>query len=63
MRFTGGGLLLTGDNLEPWIRGTASADAILVMDLSTSTARSSMRLISSKRRFCSSSGPSPVGPS
>ena len=37
VRFTGGSLILTGDDPEPWIKSTAGADAILVMDLTTST--------------------------
>lgn len=37
VRFTGGGLLLNDSNIEAWVKSTADADAILVMDLSTST--------------------------
>jgi len=37
VRFTGGRLLLNDANMESWIQSTAGADAILVMDLSTST--------------------------
>jgi hypothetical protein len=37
VRFTGGSLLLTGADLEPFVKSTAAADAILVMDLTTST--------------------------
>ncbi len=38
VRFTGGELLLRDTDLEGWVRGTAGADAILVMDLTTSTS-------------------------
>ena len=37
VRFAGGDLLLTGQDHKPWVKSTAGADAILVMDLSTST--------------------------
>lgn len=37
VRFTGGSLLLNDSNMEAWIKSTAGADAILVMDLTTST--------------------------
>jgi hypothetical protein len=37
VRFTGGQLLLTDSNMEAWVKSTAGADAILVLDLSTST--------------------------
>ncbi len=37
VKFAGGELLLTGQNHEAWVKSTAGADAILVMDLSTST--------------------------
>ena len=38
VRFTGCQLLLSGDDHEPWVKSTAGADAILVMDMTTSTA-------------------------
>lgn len=37
VRFTGGDLLLTGSPMEPLIKRTAGADAVLVLDLTTST--------------------------
>lgn len=37
VRFSRGDLLFTGDNLEPWVKSTAAADALLVMDLTTTT--------------------------
>lgn len=37
VRFTGGSLLLSDGNIESWVKSTAGADAILVMDLTTST--------------------------
>lgn len=37
VRFTGGRLLLPDSDIGAWIQSTAGADAILVMDLSTST--------------------------
>lgn len=36
-RFEGGTLLLNDSNIDAWVKSTAGADAILVMDLSTST--------------------------
>lgn len=38
VRFTGGQMLMTGENHEPWIKSTAGADAILVLDLTSSTS-------------------------
>ncbi len=38
VRFTGGGMLMTGENHEPWIKSTAGADVILVLDLTSSTS-------------------------
>jgi hypothetical protein len=38
VRFTGGQMLMSGENHEPWIKSTAGADAILVLDLTSSTA-------------------------
>lgn len=37
VRFTGGQVLLTDSNMDAWIKSTLGADAILVMDLTTST--------------------------
>ncbi len=37
VRFTGGSLLVTEKDIEPWLKSTAGADAILVLDLTTST--------------------------
>ena len=38
VRFTGGSILYSGDDPGPWIQSTAGADAILVLDLTTSTS-------------------------
>lgn len=38
VRFGGGSLLLNDSNLDAWVKSTAGADAILVMDLTTSTS-------------------------
>lgn len=37
VRFTGGALLQAEKDIEPWVKSTAGADAILVLDLTTST--------------------------
>lgn len=38
VRFTGGQTLMAGENHEPWIKSITGADAILVLDLTSSTA-------------------------
>ena len=38
VRFTGGSILFSGTDPGPWIQSTAGADAILVLDLTTSTS-------------------------
>lgn len=37
VRFTGGTLLRTEEDIEPWLKSIAGADAVLVLDLTTST--------------------------
>ncbi len=37
VRFTGGALLQSEKDIDPWVKSTAGADAILVLDLTTST--------------------------
>lgn len=39
VRFTGGDLLLTDSNMDAFVKSASGADAILVMDLTTSTAQ------------------------
>lgn len=38
VRFTGGSILFSGSDPAPWIQSTTGADAILVLDLTTSTS-------------------------
>jgi hypothetical protein len=44
VRFTGGEVLLTDSNMDAWVKSTSGADAILVMDLTTSTGPQSQTL-------------------